>query len=174
MEKSTDNREFVISRTFNAPKQLLFEVLTQPEHLMHWWGPKGYNMQTAKLDLRPGGMFHYSMATDTGTEMWGRFIYREIDPHDRLVFVNSFSDPSGAITRHPMAPDWPLEMLNELTLVEDNGRTTMTLRGRPINATAAEANVYHNNYPSMQGGFNATWDQLDRYLIELGQTANIA
>ena len=62
---------------------------------------------SSKMDLRPGGTYHYGMRTPDGKEMWGRFVYREIIPPERIVFVNSFSDPEGGITRHPMAPTWP-------------------------------------------------------------------
>jgi uncharacterized protein YndB with AHSA1/START domain len=164
-----DRRELSITREFDAPIELVFDAMTQPEHLMHWWGPKGLKMKVAKVDLHPGGSFHYAMDTPDGSIMWGKFVYREIVRPERLVFVNSFSDEAGNITRHPMAPDWPLEMLNVLTLTEQNGKTTLNLKGRPINATKDEIEVYHSNHSSMQGGFKGTYDQLDTYLKTIQQ-----
>src|SRR6266568_2266197 len=92
------------------------------------------------LDQRRGigGVFHYAMAYRPGHEMYGRFVYREIAAPGRLVFVNSFSDAAGGITRAPfpqLGDRWPLEVLNNMTLTEKDGKTTLTLRGGPINAT---------------------------------------
>jgi uncharacterized protein YndB with AHSA1/START domain len=167
MQEKPNTKEFTISRTFNAPKELIFKVFTEAEHLRQWWGPKGFKMGTINLDFKPGGVFHYSMVAENGMEMWGKFVYREINPYDRIVFVNSFSDAQGGTTVHPMAPNWPKEVLNVMTLEEVEGKTTMTLRGHPINAGDEEAALFHNSYPSMQQGFKGTWDQLEEYLKTL-------
>ena len=53
--------EFVITRVFDASRQLIFQAFTEPERLAHWWGPKGFTWVSSKLDLRPGGIFHYCM-----------------------------------------------------------------------------------------------------------------
>src|SRR5437867_1034411 len=79
------DESFTLTRTFDAPRELVFKVWTEAEHLKHWWGPKGMTMLVTRLDLRPGGMFHYSMRTSDGREMWGRFIFREIVPPERIV-----------------------------------------------------------------------------------------
>jgi uncharacterized protein YndB with AHSA1/START domain len=155
---------FVIERVFDAPRDLVWKVYTDPEHLKHWWGPKGLTMLSCKVDLRPGGMFHYGMRTPDGHDMWGKFVYREIDPPKKLVFVVSFSDSQGGITRHPMSPAWPLEVLNTTTLVEEDGKTRMTMHGIPINATAEERRTFKEGHGSMQQGFKGTLDQLDAYL----------
>jgi uncharacterized protein YndB with AHSA1/START domain len=76
---------------------------------MQWFGPKGFKMPGAKIDFRPGGTFHYCMEAPNGEEMWGKFVYREIVAPERIVFVSSFSDEDGEVTRHPLSPDWPLE-----------------------------------------------------------------
>ena len=78
-----------------------------------------------KFELKPGGMFHYAMAFQPGHEMYGRFVYREIVAPERLVFVNSFSDAAGGITRAPfpqLKDKWPLEVLNVMTLTESGRR----------------------------------------------------
>ena len=163
-----DTRELVITRLFNAPRQRVWQAFTEAERLAQWWGPKGFKMMVTKLELRPGGTFHYGMQAPAGSPMgevmWGLFVYREITPPERIVFVNSFSDEQGGITRHPMAPDWPQEMLNVITFEEEDGKTRVTLRGGPIHCTPEEADTYHSNYPSMRGGFGGTFDQLDAYL----------
>jgi uncharacterized protein YndB with AHSA1/START domain len=166
--EGADARQFVITRLFNAPRRRVWQAFTEAERLAQWWGPKGFKMMVTKLDLRPGGTFHYGMQPPAGSPMgevmWGLFVYREITPPERIVFVNSFSDEQGGITRHPMAPNWPREMLNVITFEEEDGKTRVTLRGGPIHCTPEEADTYHSNHPSMRGGFGGTFDQLDEYL----------
>jgi uncharacterized protein YndB with AHSA1/START domain len=165
--------DFVISRTFEAPRALVWKVWTEPEHLAQWWGPKGCTIRVVKLDVRPGGIFHYAMAYQPGHEMWGRFVYREIVPPERMVWVNSFSDAEGGVARAPfpqLKGAFPLEILNTLTLHENGGQTTMTVRGRPIDATEEERETYLGMFGSMQQGFTGTFDQLAKYLAS--QTAN--
>ncbi len=133
-----NSEEFVYSRTFDAPRSLVWKVYTEAEHLAQWWGPKGFTWLSGTLDFKPGGVFHYGMRSPTGDEMWGKFNYREISKPDRIIFTNSFSDKDGNTVRAPFAADWPLEILNTVTFVEEGGKTTVTLRGGPFNANAAE------------------------------------
>ena len=156
--------ELVLTRVFDAPRDLVFKAWTEADRLAKWWGPKGFKVGITKLDLRPGGTFHYSMRSPNGDEMWGRFVYREITPPERIVFVNSFSDEKGGITRHPMSATWPLEVLNTLTFDEHGGKTTITLKGHPVNASEAELKTFHEGTKSMQQGFKGTFDQLADYL----------
>ncbi|MEI8279242.1 MAG: SRPBCC domain-containing protein [Bacteroidota bacterium] len=165
--KENSGKQFEITRVINAPRELVFKVLTQAEHLVHWWGPKGFPMDVAKIDLRPGGMFHYCMKSPDGFEMWGRFVYEDIIAPERIVFVSSFSDAEGNITRAPMSEIWPLEVHNTMTLTEHEGKTTLTLRGGPINATAEERQLFEDSFANMQQGFGGTFDQLDTYLTTL-------
>lgn len=113
---------FVIAREFDAPRDLVWRVWTEREHFTRWFGPKGFKMNFPKFDLRSGGMMHYSMLTPDGKEMWGKALYREIAPPEKIVYVNSFSDKNGGITAHPMSPSWPLQLLTVITLVEKNGQ----------------------------------------------------
>lgn len=160
-------RVFTISRTFEAPRELVFKVYSQAEHLACWWGPAGWQWVKGDLDFRPGGQFHYCMRLPNGPEMWGKFIYQEIEPPRRIVFINGFSNPEGELTRHPMAPTWPLEVINELTLEEQDGRTVLTLRGRPHNASVIEQQTFAAGFESMRMGFGGTLDQLAAYLATL-------
>jgi uncharacterized protein YndB with AHSA1/START domain len=167
-QASAVGEEFVIVRRFDAPRELVWKVYTEPEHLKHWWGPKGMTMSSCKVDLRPGGLFHYGMKTPDGHEMWGKFVYREIVPPEKLVFVVSFSDAQGGTTRHPMAPTWPLEMLNTITFMqEQDGITKVVFRAVPVNATAEERKTFKEGHKSMQQGFTGTLDQLTAYLASL-------
>src|SRR6266542_819054 len=85
-------REFVLSRVFDAPRDLVWKAFTEPERLAQWWGPKGFKVIVSRMDLRPGGMYHYGLKATDGSDMWGRMAYREIVKPERIVWVNSFSD----------------------------------------------------------------------------------
>lgn len=161
MEKSKD---FIITRILHAPCELVWKAHTEEDQLMHWWGPKGFKMIKSKVDLRPGGMFHYGMEGPGKTIMWGRFVYREIVPQEKIVFISSFSNEKGEAVHHPMAAGWPLEILNTMTFSEKEGKTTVIISGRPINASAEEIAMYGNSHASMEGGFTGTYDQLEEYL----------
>lgn len=158
---------FVIARTLQAPRDLVFDVWTTPERLIHWWGPKGFTVKSAKVDLRPGGLFHYCLKSPDGVEMWGRFLFREIVRPERLEFISSFSDNRAGITRHPMAPNWPLEMLNVVTFEEQGSQTMMTMKISAYNASAAERAVFKAGHTSMNQGWGGTLDQLTDYLLKV-------
>jgi uncharacterized protein YndB with AHSA1/START domain len=159
-------REVTITRVFGAPRAVVFRAWTDAAQLAQWWGPQGSEIRVRSLDLRAGGTFHYCMQTPNGPEMWGKFVYREVNPQDCLVFVNSFSDANGGLTRNPWIAGWPLEILNTLTLTEQDGKTILTLRGGPINASAEELQTFAAGVSGMQQGFAGTFKQLDRYLAE--------
>jgi uncharacterized protein YndB with AHSA1/START domain len=159
-------RSFVLTRVFDAPRSLVFKAWTDAEHLKHWWGPVGWIIGTCKVDLRPGGIFLYSIRMPNAPDMWGKFVYREILPPERLVFVNCFSDPNGGLTRHPFSPTWPLEILNTVTLAEHEGKTTLTLSAAAINATEEELKTFEQGIQFMEKGFVGTLDQLAQYLAK--------
>jgi uncharacterized protein YndB with AHSA1/START domain len=161
-------REFVITRTFDAPRKVVWSAWTDRDRLMQWFGPKGFKMSVATLDLRPGGVFHYSMRSPDGMEMWGKFVYREIVPYERIVWVNSFSDAKGGITRHPMSPTWPLELLSTATFAEREGKTAITLRWSALNATEEELRTFMAAHEGMNKGWTGTFDQLAEYLAKAG------
>jgi len=160
-----DLQPFVISRTFDAPRDLVWKAHTQCEHLRHWWGPKGFKITDCKIDLRPGGTFLYGMQpVSGGDKIWGKFVYREIDEPEKLVFVVSFSDENAGITRHPMSSVWPLEIFGTSTFSEENGKTTVTVSWKPFNATEEEIDAFEAGRPSMMQGFGGTFDQFEEYL----------
>jgi len=159
--------DFVISRTFAAPRALVYQYWTDPEHMKHWWGPRGFTSPVCKLDLRPGGNMHYCMRSADGREMWGKFSYREVVAPERLVYINAFSNAEGGLTRHPMNPNWPLELLSTITFDEHGGKTTLTIRwGLLPTAAAEERKTFNEGHASMQQGWTGTLDQLTAYLAE--------
>ena len=158
--------ELVITRKFNAPKEMIFKSFSEAERLEKWWGPKGSKLKVSKLDFRSGGMFLYSMDYE-GQVMWGRFVYGQILRPYSIEFVHSFSDENGNITRAPFSQVWPLEVFNLWTLSENEGMTTITLRVYPIDATNEEIKTFVEMQSSMQEGFAGTFDKLEDYLAQL-------
>jgi uncharacterized protein YndB with AHSA1/START domain len=156
---------FVITREFDAPRQRVWKAWTEAERLKQWWGPAGFKVHTCKVDLRPGGVFLYGMKAPDGSDMWGKFVYREIVAPERLVFIVSFSDPKGGVTRHPSSPDWPLEMLSTVTFREQGGKTKITVQWLPHDSsTELERKTFEEGRPSMHQGWTGTLDQFADYL----------
>jgi uncharacterized protein YndB with AHSA1/START domain len=152
--------EFVVTRTFDAPRELVFKAWTEKERLMRWWGPKGFTLLSCTIDARPGGTFHYALRAPDGGEMWGKWGFREVAPPERLVFVASFADAAGNVIRAPFSKDWPLEVLSTVTFTEHDGRTTLVMRGVPLSASEAERKAFDAMHGSMQQGWGGTLDQL--------------
>jgi len=142
----------------------MFQVWTEPKHLMQWWGPKGFKMKHAKMDLCPGGMYLYGMGAPDGTDMWGKFIFREIVKPEKLVFLTSFSDEKGGTTRHPMSPDWPLVLLSEICFKTLGTKTEVLVAWQAVDASEVEVNTFNSGFASMKQGWGGTLDQLDAYL----------
>ena len=164
MDERNNLEEFVITRVFDAPRDLVWKAFTEPQRMKEWWGPKGVTIIESKMDLRPGRSYHYAMRTPDGNTIWGKFVYREITPPSRMVFVSSFSDEAGGVTRHPMAPNWPLEMLSTFLFEEESGKTRFTVRWSPLNATEEERAAFVAGHASMQQGWGGTLDKLAAYL----------
>jgi uncharacterized protein YndB with AHSA1/START domain len=162
----TEKQELVITRELDASRDRVWAAWTDAKALAQWWGPKGSKIEVAKCEIRPGGVFHYSMEMQGGpmAKMWGKFTFGEVVPPEKLVFVSGFSDESGAMTPNPWLPVWPLEIRNTLTLEEEDGKTTLTLRGGPVNCTQEELDAFVANRANMQGGFAGSFEQLDAYL----------
>ncbi len=167
IQVKTKIADFVLSRVFDAPRELVWKAFTEPERMKQWWGPKGFTVIASKMDLRPGGTYHYGLKAPDGTPMWGKFVFREIVPLTRMVFISSFSDEAGGTTHHPMAPTWPREMLSIFTF-EDiaGGKTRFTVRWSPHNATEEERKTFDAGQASMQQGWSGTLDQLTAYLAK--------
>jgi uncharacterized protein YndB with AHSA1/START domain len=165
MQDKTMSKDFVISRVLDAPRDLVWQCFTQPERMKQWWGPKGAKILKSQMNLRVGGTYLYGMQTPDGTVMWGKMVYRAITPPERLEFINSFSDEAAGLTRHPMAPTWPLQMLSIFTFEEQPGnKTKFTVRWSPYNATPEEQATFDAGHASMTGGWSGTLDQFEAYL----------
>ena len=157
---------FITSRVFDASRDKVWKAWTEAERLKHWWGPKGFAVTQLKVDLRPGGTMHYCLRMPDGKEMWGKFVYREIKAPERLVFINSFSDAKGGVTRHPMSPNWPLEMLSTITFESAGpGKTKVTVHWVPVEGSSdVERKTFDEGRESMKMGWGGTMEQLAAYL----------
>lgn len=171
-EKTGDNstaepgKPFVLSRTLDAPRDLVWKALTEPDRMRQWWGPERAQSIAATMDLRPGGSFHYGLRMPDGREMWGLMLYRAIAAPERLIFVNAFSDAKGGLTRQSLAPDWPLQMLSKVFLAERGEKTSFTIEWSPLDATAAEQAAFDAGHGGMTAGWAGTLDRLEAYLAK--------
>ncbi len=159
--------DFIITRTLDAPRARVWAVLTEPEHMKVWWTPQTFTMIAMNMDFRPGGSFHMGMRSGEGYKMWGKFVYQEITPPERLVFVNCFSNQAGEITRHPIVPTWPRETLITVALSDEpGGKTNLNVRWSPHNATEVERNTFGAAHVGMKATWTGTFDRLAAYLAK--------
>src|SRR5262245_12615045 len=145
------DREIVITRVVDAPRRLVFEAYTNPEHVPNWMtGPAGWIMPVCEIDLRPGGSWRFVWRRSDGTEMAMRGMYREIVPPERLVSIESWGE------------DWP-ETVNTLLLSEESGKTTITNQllfpSKEARDTALKT--------GMQEGLSESFNHLAEYLATL-------
>jgi uncharacterized protein YndB with AHSA1/START domain len=107
------DREIVLTRIFNAPRQMVFDAFSKPELLKRWFGPRGWSLEVCEVDLKVGGGFRFVLQGPDGKKMGMRGVYREIVPPERSVHMESFDD-------------YPGESQVTSVFVEQGGKTTMT------------------------------------------------
>ena len=147
--------ELFITRTFDAPRELVWQAWTEPEHFKQWWGPKEYTCPFCQMDFRVGGKYLNCMRSTEGKDYWSTGVYREIIPMERIVFTDCFADAQGNIvpaTYYGMTADFPLEMLVTVTFEDHEGKTKMTLKhsGLPAGSEGEGA----------EQGWNQSFDKL--------------
>ena len=107
------DREIMMTRVFDAPRQLVYDAFSKPELLKQWFGPRGHSLVVCEVDHRVGGGFRFVLRGPNGKEMGMRGAYRELVPPDRSVHMESFDD-------------FPGEAMVTTVFVEQDGKTTMT------------------------------------------------
>ena len=164
-KRLSDQETFVINRSFDAPLAVLFEMWTNPEHLVHWLAPTGFDMRFIRADIRTGGNSLYSMTGPSFT-MYGRAHYEEVRSPDRLVYTQQFCDANENIARHPMAPTWPETMRTAVQLTaEGPNRTRVTVTWEVAGqATAEEMAVFTGARSGMTQGWTGSFDKLEAVL----------
>ena len=158
--------KFTLTRTFDAPIDLMWNVWTEKEHLAQWFGPKGFPVISSTLDFKVGGSYLYGMDC-MGKEMWGKWIFRDIVKPEKIEFVMHFSNPEGGVTRHPFQPDWPIEMLSAFLFRPEGDKTKVTIEWAPLNPTPSELKTFIDNVSGMNQGWGGTFEQLETYLAAL-------
>lgn len=146
------DREVVLTRVFEAPRKLVFEAWTRPEHVARWWGRRGSTLAVCEIDLRPGCAWRYVMRESDGKEYCFKGVYREIVPPERLVYTECFDEPSLG------SPEW----LTTVIFEEHGGTTKMT-------STCLYASVEARDGHLQSGMETGAAETLDR-LAELLQT----
>ena len=145
------DRELVITRTFDAPRRLVFEAMTTPEHVRRWYGPRRLTMTVCEIDLRVGGSWRYVVRDPDGNEFGFSGVYREIVPPERLVTTEGFEGMPGH------------EYIATLTLDEHDGRTTLT---NTLLYQSVEDRTGHMQ-SGMEPGMRETLDRLAELLATL-------
>ncbi len=130
------SRGLVITRVFDAPRELVFRAWTEPGHLAQWWGqPRGATMPVCEVDLRVGGVFRYCVQRADGEAIWGKSVYREIVAPARLAFTVAFTDEKG----NAIAPEGlPAESFVTATFTERDGRTTVRIEHAGVERASVE------------------------------------
>jgi uncharacterized protein YndB with AHSA1/START domain len=140
-------QEVNITRIFDAPRELVFKMWTDPALVEKWWGPKDFINPVCKLDARVGGSMRIVMQGPDGMKYPTRGIFTEITEHERIVFTNIKEGDNG---------EAQLEVLNTVTFIEENGKTKMTLRATVVNSTPEACGSVD--------GMNVGWNQsIDRF-----------
>lgn len=166
MAPAPDGDAFVISRVFDAPCALVFAAWSDSERLLRWFTPPSFTVVPKTVDIRPGGVFHYAMRMPDGGSIWGHWAFREVAAPSRIVFLATFSDEAGGLTRNPWTAGWPAHVLTTVTFAEHDGRTTLTIHAAPVDATPEEHATFRTGHGSMNMGWTATLDQLAAYLAK--------
>ena len=139
-------RELVIERVFNAPRELVFQAWTDPEHARQWFGPRDYPARELTMDVRPGGRWRSCLrSTETGNDLWVGGVYREVVP---LVFTFAWEEEG----------ERGLETLVTITFTERDGKTHMVFHQTPFQSTG--------ELDGHRGGWTSAWDRLDDLLAK--------
>jgi uncharacterized protein YndB with AHSA1/START domain len=147
----SSKQELVLTRTFDAPRELVFKVWTDPKHVAQWWGPAGFTNPVCELEARSGGAIRIHMRAPDGTVYPMTGVYQEFVAPERLVFTSSALDGAG----QPM-----FEILTTVTFAEQAGKTTQVLRARVTKKTDG-ADVYLDG---MEAGWTQSLERLAGYL----------
>jgi uncharacterized protein YndB with AHSA1/START domain len=144
------DRALTITRSFDAPRALVWKAWTDSKHFLAWWGPRDHPAVDIAMDVRVGGRWRHCLrSTETGNDLWHGGMFREVTPPERLVFTFAWEEEG----------ERGLETLVRVTFTEQDGRTLMTFHQTPFQSDAERDG--HN------GGWNSTFDRLAEQLSKL-------
>lgn len=147
------DREIVMTRLFDVPRDLVFAALTEPELVQRWLlGPPGWSMPVCEIDLRPGGSYRYLWRNSDGREMGARGTFREIQPPDRIVHTERFDEPW-----------YPGESVITTALTESGGKTLLAVTLLYVSKEARDSVLKS----PMEGGVAQSYDRLAELLATL-------
>ena len=164
-----DKIELRITKVFDAPRELVWQMWTVPEYAMKWWGPKGFSAPSIKIDLRVGGQYIFAMQGPAGSE-WDKVMYSagkylEIVPMEKLVVTDYFSDEEGNMidaAKYGMDPNFPAENIATVLFEEEAGKTKLTILYNPESEAALEAMIKSQ----MKEGWESSLEKLAENLIK--------
>ncbi|HEX8182819.1 MAG TPA: SRPBCC domain-containing protein [Candidatus Saccharimonadales bacterium] len=161
MQVAVVDNKITLSRTYDAPKELVFSMFKNPEQLAKWWGPAEWPATIAAFDFTEGGVWHYYMTGPDDTKAWGKATFKTIDEPNSLSFVDVFSDEQGTVdSKLP-------EGEATFTFDETDGKTTLS----SISTYQTAEEVQKLVEMGMLEGVKDTWNQLDT-LIDASQKSN--
>lgn len=137
---STADRELVTTRTIKAPRELVFQAFTDPQHVGHWWGPNGFTLTTFSMEVKPGGVWRYVMHGPDGRDYQNKITYVEIVKPEKLVYVHGGGD--GDLEE--------VSFQTTVTFTEQDGKTTVTMRA--LFPTAQQLDLVVKEYGAREGG----------------------
>lgn len=146
-----EEQELVLTRVFDAPRELVFKVWTDPKHVARWWGPHGFTNPVCELDLRPGGAILIHMRGPDGTVYPMTGVFQDVVRPERLVFTSAALDSDGK----PM-----FEVLTIVTFADEGGKTKQILRARVIKTTPQAAPYI----AGMEQGWTQSLERLTAYV----------
>ena len=138
----SNDREIVITRLLDAPRELAFSAWTDPEKVVKWWGPNGFSITIERMDVRPGGVWKYVMHGPDGVDYPNKTVYEEIVPPERLVYSHSGGDP--------VRGERAVQFRSSVTFVQEGGQTRITLR--MAFKTPDDRNYVIEKFGAVEGG----------------------
>ena len=169
MTKNAGNEteRMVITRVFDAPRELVWKAWTDPHYVMQWWGPKGFTAPVCQMDFRVGGRSLYCMRSPDGQEFWNAVEYHEIVPHEKIVSSLYFADSEGNKVDPAQygIEHEAIEDACDVTLFEDlgNGQTKLTFIGNETRENAEKS--------GQAEGWNQILEKLNAVVVGLMQAS---
>ncbi len=157
-----EERTLVITRVFDAPREKVWKMWTEPENIKQWWGPIGFTAPYARLDLHEGGKYLYCMRGPDGKDYWSGGVIRRVVPMKKIVATDCFTDKDGNVvpaSYYGLGADYPLELMLTVTFEDEGkGKTRLTIRHEG-----------HPPGPDIEGarlGWNTSLDKFAEALIQ--------
>lgn len=160
----TDVPVFTISRHFDASIERVYDAWADPQKMVVWSGPPGAKVEIVEGEVVEGKRTIARTSSEATGEMYSLCLWRELTPHSRVVWEQSFCERDGTKTSPPFFDDWPLTLLTEVDLISKGSGTEVTLRWIPIEYTEAALEMFVKQMAGMRGGWGGSFDKLAEFL----------